>query len=141
MIGARSITDFWQISSEGAFSESAAPQPHAGLQAQALTSYQMKLAAADRNTTEYEKTLEVLRTSIDKQLYSDLSGAYFVSDAQAQGIAQDANAMAILANVPQGNHTALSISQAMSRLLFVDHGALPFSDRTTGFSKLISPYA
>ncbi|THW69454.1 glycoside hydrolase family 78 protein [Aureobasidium pullulans] len=50
------------------------------------------------------RTLEVLRTSIDKQLYSDLSGAYFVSDAQAQGIAQDANAMAILANVPQASH-------------------------------------
>ncbi|THV85913.1 glycoside hydrolase family 78 protein [Aureobasidium pullulans] len=71
----------------------------------------------------------------------DLTGAYFVSEAQPQGIAQDANAMAILANVPQGNHTALSISQAMSRLLFVDHGALPFSNTTTGFSKLISPYA
>jgi len=99
------------------------------------------LAAADQNTTDYEKTLGVLRMSIDKQLYSDFTGAYFVSDAQPQRIAQDANAMAILANVPQGNHTALSISQAMSRLLFVDHGALPFSNTTTGFSKLISPYA
>ncbi|TIA55360.1 glycoside hydrolase family 78 protein [Aureobasidium pullulans] len=99
------------------------------------------LAAADQNTTDYEKTLGVLRTSIDKQLYSDLTGAYFVSEAQPQGIAQDANAMAILANVPQGNHTALGISQAMSRLLFVNHGALPFSNTTTGFSKLISPYA
>ncbi|THX93102.1 glycoside hydrolase family 78 protein [Aureobasidium pullulans] len=59
------------------------------------------LAAADQNTTDYEKTLGVLRTSIDKQLYSDLTGAYFVSEAQPQGIAQDANAMAILANVPQ----------------------------------------
>ncbi|THY46739.1 glycoside hydrolase family 78 protein [Aureobasidium pullulans] len=67
------------------------------------------LAAADQNTTEYEKTLENLRTSIDKQLYSDLSRAYFVSEARDQGIAQDANAMAILANVPQGNHTAISI--------------------------------
>ncbi|KAG9567370.1 glycoside hydrolase family 78 protein, partial [Aureobasidium melanogenum] len=99
------------------------------------------LVAADVETSVYEETLKTLRESIDEQLYNSLLGGYFVSEAQRHGIAQDANAMAILANVPQGNHTKLQISRSMARLLFVDHGALPFSNRTTGFSKLISPYA
>ncbi|KAG9756549.1 glycoside hydrolase family 78 protein, partial [Aureobasidium melanogenum] len=99
------------------------------------------LVAADVETSVYEKTLKTLRESIDKQLYNSVLGAYFVSEAQQQGITQDANAMAILANVPHGNHTKLQISRSMARLLFVDHGALPFSNGTTGFSKLISPYA
>ncbi|TIA66861.1 glycoside hydrolase family 78 protein [Aureobasidium pullulans] len=169
MIAAQSIPDFWQISSEGAFIESAAPQPYAGLQAQALTSYRMNFMvkpitggfsfkvlsdtlgdgiyvwinlsnstiSAYSGSTEVDTLLQTARLNVTSSLLS----AYFVSEAQTQGVAQDANAMAILANVPQGNHTALGISQAMSRLLFVDHGALPFSNTTTGFSKLISPYA
>lgn len=99
------------------------------------------LASAGVNTTMYEKNLTTLRKSINRQLYSDSLGAYFVSESQPQGIAQDANAMAILANVPQGNRTKLQISQSMARLLFVEHGALPFSDQTSGVYKRISPYA
>jgi len=41
MIAAKSIPEFWQIQTEGAYIESAAPQPYTGLQAQALTSYEM----------------------------------------------------------------------------------------------------
>lgn len=107
----------------------------------ALQEVMPMLAAAGMNTSVYEKTLSTLRQSIDQQLFSDVLGGYLVSEAQPHGIAQDANAMAILANVPQGNHTKLQISRSMARLLFVDHGALPFSNGTTGFSKLISPYA
>jgi hypothetical protein len=99
------------------------------------------LAVAGVNTTQYRKNLECLRTSIDEHLYSNISNAYMVSEAQSQGIAQDANALAILADIPQGNHTKLGISQSMARLLFVEHGALPFSNSTTGFSKIISPFA
>ncbi|KAH0346428.1 glycoside hydrolase family 78 protein, partial [Aureobasidium melanogenum] len=107
----------------------------------ALQEVMPMLAAADVNTSVYEKTLETLRQSIDRQLYNDILGGYLVSEAQPHGIAQDANAMAILANVPQGNYTKLQISRSMARLLFVDHGALPFSNGTTGVSKLISPFA
>lgn len=107
----------------------------------ALQEVMPMLAAADVVTLVYEKTLKTLRQSIDRQLYNDCLGGYLVSEAQPHGIAQDANAMAILANVPQGNHTKLRISRSMARLLFVDHGALPFSNGTTGFSKLISPFA
>ncbi|KAG9660130.1 glycoside hydrolase family 78 protein, partial [Aureobasidium melanogenum] len=107
----------------------------------ALQEVMAMLVAADVETSVYEKTLKTLRESIEKQLYDSVLGGYFVSEAQQHGIAQDANAMAILANVPQGNHTKLQISRSMARLLFVDHGALPFSNGTTDFSKLISPYA
>jgi hypothetical protein len=99
------------------------------------------LAVAGTNTTRYQKNLDRLRVSIDELLYSKTNNAYMVSEAQIQGVAQDANALAILADIPQGNHTKLGISQAMARLLFVEHGALPFSNSTTGFSKIISPFA
>jgi hypothetical protein len=99
------------------------------------------LAVAGVNTTRYQKNLDSLRRSIDEHLYNKTNNAYMVSEAQSQGIAQDANAIAILADIPQGNHTKLNISQTMARLLFVEHGALPFSNSTTGFSKIISPFA
>jgi hypothetical protein len=99
------------------------------------------LAVAGTNTTRYQKHLDRLRRSIDEHLYSNTSNAYIISKAESQSIAQDANAIAILADVPRGNHTKLGISQAMARLLFVEHGALPFSNSTSGFSKIISPFA
>lgn len=99
------------------------------------------LTLAGTNTTRYQKTLEDLRVSIDAHLYSNTSNAYMISSSQTQGIAQDANAMAILANIPQGSHTKLSISRAMAAQLFVEHGALPFSNSTPGVSKIISPVA
>jgi len=49
--------------------------------------------------------------------------------------------MAILANIPRGTHTKLNISRAMAAQLFVEHGALPFSNSTPGVSKIISPFA
>jgi len=99
------------------------------------------LAVAGTNTTRYQKALEDLRVSIDAHLYSNTSNAYMISSSQMQGIAQDANAMAILANIPQDTHTKLSISRAMAAQLFVEHGALPFSNSTPGVSKIISPFA
>jgi hypothetical protein len=44
MVAANSIPEFWQIRKEGAYIESAAPQPCAVLQAQALTSYEMNFS-------------------------------------------------------------------------------------------------
>jgi hypothetical protein len=44
MIAANSIPEFWQIQKEGAYIESAAPQPCAVLQAQALTSYELNFS-------------------------------------------------------------------------------------------------
>lgn len=99
------------------------------------------LAVAGTNTTRYQQTLANLRMAIDKHLYNGTTNAYIISDTQTQGIAQDANAMAILANIPQGNHTKLAISQAMANQLFVPHGALPFSNSTPGVSRIISPFA
>ncbi|KAK6005782.1 hypothetical protein QM012_007424 [Aureobasidium pullulans] len=107
----------------------------------ALQEVMSMLVAAEVKTSVYEKTLDTLRQSIDQRLYSDVLGGYIASEAQPRGIAQDANAMAILANIPRGNHTELQISRSMAHLLFVDRGALPFSNGTTSFSKLISPYA
>ena len=100
------------------------------------------LAVAGTNTSSYRKTLEDLRVSIDAHLYSNTSNAYMISASQTQGIAQDANAMAILADIPRGTaHSKHSVSQAMAAQLFVSHGALPFSNSTPGVSKIISPFA
>lgn len=100
------------------------------------------LAVAGTNTTFYEQTLEELRVAIDRHLYSNTSNAYMISSSQAQGIAQDANAMAILADIPRGTtHSKHSVSRAMASQLFVSHGTLPFSNSTPGVSRIISPFA
>lgn len=101
------------------------------------------LNAANISTEVYTGRLAALKTAINANLWSPVLNAYQLSDSVQDSLAQDANAFAILANIPQGNIAASSILSTMSKELFVPAGALAFSNASTahGFSKHISPYA
>ncbi|KAI0017864.1 alpha-L-rhamnosidase [Xylariomycetidae sp. FL0641] len=101
------------------------------------------LQGAGTDTATYEARLDALRTAIDTQLWSDDLQAYVLSEAVTDGFAQDANALAILAGVTSGNHSAATILSSMASTLYQPAGPLAFSPSTTarGFARYISPYA
>lgn len=99
------------------------------------------LSAAGMNTTLYMETLTKLKKAIDGHLWSNDRKAYFLSNNDNDGLAQDANALAIFAHVPQGNHTKSDVLRTPARELSVPNGALTFSNSTTGSTQKISPYA
>lgn len=101
------------------------------------------LHAANISSEVYTSRLADLKTAINANLWSPTLNAYQLSDSVQDSLAQDANAFAVLANLPQGNITASSILSTMSKELFVAGGALAFSNASTahGLSDHISPYA
>lgn len=102
------------------------------------------LKAADVDTAVYETRLVDLRAAINQRLWSPELGAYVVSTEVTDGFAQDAQALAILAGVPQSqNISAKALLATMERELLLPAGPLAFSNHTAkdGFAQKISPYA
>ncbi|SPO28803.1 related to alpha-L-rhamnosidase C [Ustilago trichophora] len=114
------------------------------LYAYALQQSNPLLEAAGVNTTVYESRLTQLRKAINDRLWNSTLNAYVVSSEITDGFAQDAQAFAILAGVPQSNDISpSSILQTMDEKLLLETGPLSFSPETEarGFSRKISPYA
>lgn len=101
------------------------------------------LNAADVTTKTYEDRLAALKSAINAKLWNPTLNAYQLSDSAQDTLAQDANAFAILANVPQGSITPPTILLTMSKELFLPAGALAFSNSSIarGFKQSISPYS
>ncbi|CAI6342569.1 unnamed protein product [Periconia digitata] len=102
------------------------------------------LKAVGVDTTLYETRLTNLRKAINNRLWNPELGAYSLSSEISNGFAQDAQAFAILANVPQsGNISAAALLQTMEKKLLLNAGPLAFSPETAeyGFARKISPYA
>ncbi|PVH75255.1 glycoside hydrolase family 78 protein [Cadophora sp. DSE1049] len=101
------------------------------------------LNAANVTTKPYTDRLAALKIAINAKLWNPTLSAYQLSDSVRDTPAQDANAFAILANVPQGNITASTILTTMSKELFLPTGALPFSNASLarGFKQRMSPYS
>jgi hypothetical protein len=113
------------------------------LYAYALQECRQLLADAGVNTTVYQKRLESLRTAIDKYLWNDTLGAYYLSDSITDGFSQDSNAIAILAGVNlDPSHSTERILSSLDKLT-TPHGPLAFSPEVIaqGFQSYISPYA
>jgi hypothetical protein len=111
--------------------------------AYALQECRQLLADAGVNTTVYQQRLESLRTAIDKNLWSDSLGAYYLSDSITDGFAQDSNAIAILAGVNLDPvHSTERILSSLEKLT-TPHGPLAFSPEVIAadFQSYISPYA
>lgn len=125
------------------------PQTGASAKFNTLYAYSLQqsrplLQAAGINTTVYDVRLDNLRKAINDRLWNSTLGAYVLSSEIADGFAQDAQAFAILAGVPQSNGISpSSILQMMDEKLLLDAGPLAFSNETAayGFSSKISPYA
>ncbi|KAK9847347.1 hypothetical protein MYU51_019557 [Penicillium brevicompactum] len=101
------------------------------------------LKAAGIDVPKYEKRLDNLRISMNRNLWSEDIGAYVLSNDFRNGFAQDANALAILAGLPNGNISASRILSTLSSELFLPAGPLAFSKSTfeAGWARKISPYA
>ncbi|KAF7954324.1 hypothetical protein EAE96_005451 [Botrytis aclada] len=101
------------------------------------------LNAANVTTKTYADRLAALKSAINERLWNPTLNAYQLSDSVQDTLAQDANAFAILANVPQGNITPSTILSTMSKELFLPAGALAFSNGSLarGFKQTISPYS
>jgi hypothetical protein len=113
------------------------------LYAYALQECHQLLADAGANATVYQQRLTDLRLAIDKNLWSDDLGAYYLSDSITDGYAQDANAMAILAGVNvDPSHSTETILRSLENLM-TPSGPLAFSPEViaAGYQSYISPYA
>ncbi|KAM3073349.1 hypothetical protein ACMFMF_006554 [Clarireedia jacksonii] len=101
------------------------------------------LKAANINTQVYADRLGALKTAINSNLWNPTLQAYQLSNSVQDTLAQDANAFAVLANIPNGDFPTCTVLSTMSRELFVSAGAFPFSNAsiTHGFTQNISPYA
>ncbi|KAH6693792.1 Six-hairpin glycosidase-like protein [Plectosphaerella plurivora] len=102
------------------------------------------LQAGGVQTETYEARLASLRRDMHTRLFDASLGAYVLTSEIRGGFAQDAQAIAVLAGVPQANNvSATSILTTMQRELLLPAGPLAFSNSTaaSGFAQKISPYA
>ncbi len=112
-----------------------------------ITCYQSLLFAADLaaaiDEVELSATLRAratnLKTAINAHLYDPERHLYVLSEDRRAGVAQDANALAVVAGVvPEGDAVSLlrALAEALPRTPF---GFSPFNTQT-GFRTDISPY-
>jgi alpha-L-rhamnosidase len=86
----------------------------------------------------YKADAETLKTRINERLYDSKSGLYKISDTQS-GVAQDANALAVLYGVaPSSKHEEI-LAKLKSALWSSPYGPLPFSS-DAGNKDLVSPF-
>ncbi|KAJ4114753.1 hypothetical protein NW768_011307 [Fusarium equiseti] len=125
------------------------PQTGASTKFNALYAYSLQqterfLKAGGVNTNKYQSRLKKLRKAIHKQLWNETIGAYVLSNKITTGFSQDANALAILAGIPQSNGvSAKSLLSTMEAELQLPFGPLAFSNSTveSGFAQKISPFS
>lgn len=105
-------------------------------------------AAGIENLTTYEHRLHDLRHAINTHFWNEKLGAYGLSLSNMEIISQEANALAILANVPSaknGSRSSASVLSSMGRHLFLPQSGRPlaFSNASVsaGFAQKVSPYA
>ncbi|KAJ5319034.1 bacterial alpha-L-rhamnosidase domain protein [Penicillium brevicompactum] len=100
------------------------------------------------NLSTYETRLRDLRHAINTNFWNEELGAYGLSLSRMGIISQEANALAILANVPTaGNNSrsSASVLSAMKRHLSLPASGRPLafsnSSVSAGFEQKVSPYA
>jgi len=88
--------------------------------------------------TQYRQQASNLATAINARLFNITTGIYDISDSLRGGVAQDANAMAILYGVAPADRVS-HILDTLKQKLWTARGSMPFS-ADTGFAPIISPY-
>ncbi|RGP71259.1 alpha-l-rhamnosidase c [Fusarium longipes] len=114
------------------------------LYAYSLQQTEKLLKAGGVSTGKYQSRLKNLRKAVHKQLWNETLGAYVLSNEITTGFSQDANALAILAGIPQSNGiSAESLLKTMEAELQLPAGPLAFSNGTveSGFAQKISPFS
>ncbi|CEI67897.1 hypothetical protein FVEN_g7821 [Fusarium venenatum] len=114
------------------------------LYAYSLQQTEKFLNAGGVSTGKYQTRLKNLRKAIHKHLWNETMGAYVLSNEIKTGFSQDANALAILAGIPQSNGISTeSLLKTMEAELQLPAGPLAFSNGTvnSGFAQKISPFS
>ncbi|OLN89660.1 hypothetical protein CCHL11_10393 [Colletotrichum chlorophyti] len=102
------------------------------------------LVAGGIYSSVYQGRLEKLRSAIDTQLWSEELQGYYVSQDLKTALAQDSNAIAILAGVNiDPRISSETILSSLFTHLMTPSGPHAFSDATfeAGFRPLVSPYS
>ncbi|WP_329457289.1 alpha-L-rhamnosidase-related protein [Streptomyces sp. NBC_01497] len=86
----------------------------------------------------YRADAQALKARINERLYDPESGLYKISDTQS-GVAQDANALAVLYGVAPSSKQAEILGKLKSALWTTPYGPLPFSSGA-GDRDLVSPF-
>lgn len=87
----------------------------------------------------YTGQAAALRTAINARLFDTATGLYRISDTEPTGVAQDANALAVLYGVAPASKDASILASLKTALWTNPYGPLPFT-ADTGNRPLISPY-
>ncbi|KAH7235581.1 Six-hairpin glycosidase-like protein [Fusarium tricinctum] len=125
------------------------PQTGASAKFNALYAYSLQqtnqlLQDGGVDTGVYQDRLRKLRKDVHSQLWNSTLGAYVLSNEITTGLSQDANALAILAGIPQSNNISTkSLLSTMEAELQLPAGPLAFSNETieAGFAQKISPFS
>jgi alpha-L-rhamnosidase len=101
------------------------------------------LATAAGQTAQaatYTQQAAALKTAINTYLFNAATGRYNISNTQTAGVAQDANALAVLYGVAPAADDAPILAALKTSLWTNPYGPVPFS-ASTGYSQRPSPYA
>lgn len=87
----------------------------------------------------YTQQAAALKSAINAHLFDSATGLYYTSSTQTTGVAQDANALAVLYGVAPAANDASILASLKTKLWTSSYGPLPFS-ADSGNEGLISPF-
>ncbi|MFI5066584.1 MAG: alpha-L-rhamnosidase C-terminal domain-containing protein, partial [Streptosporangiales bacterium] len=106
-----------------------------------LDGAQLAIAAGQTaQAATYTQQAAALKTAINAHLFDSSTGLYYISNTQTTGVAQDANALAVLYGVAPAADDASILASLKADLWTSQYGPMPFT-ASTGYSQRVSPYA
>ncbi|MFC1408629.1 alpha-L-rhamnosidase C-terminal domain-containing protein [Streptacidiphilus sp. N1-12] len=96
-------------------------------------------AGQSAQAAAYTQQAAALKSAINAHLFNTGTGLYLISNTQTTGVAQDANALAVLDGVAPAANRAAILASLKSKLWTSPYGPLPFSS-DTGNKAAISPF-
>ncbi|MDI5962315.1 alpha-L-rhamnosidase-related protein [Streptantibioticus silvisoli] len=96
-------------------------------------------AGQSAQAATYTQQAAALKTAINAHLFNTSTGLYSTSDTQTTGVAQDANALAVLYGVAPAANRSSILAALKTKLWTTPYGPLPFS-AGSGDEALVSPF-
>ncbi|WP_405589094.1 alpha-L-rhamnosidase C-terminal domain-containing protein [Streptomyces sp. NBC_01190] len=96
-------------------------------------------AGQSAQAAAYTQQAAALKTAINAHLFNSATGLYLISDTQPTGVAQDANALAVLYGVAPAANSASILAAVKTKLWTSAYGPLPFSADTAD-RPVVSPF-
>jgi alpha-L-rhamnosidase len=96
-------------------------------------------AGQSAQAAAYTQQAAALKSAINAHLFDNATGLYHTSNTQTTGVAQDANALAVLYGVAPAGKNASILAALKSKLWTSPYGPVPFT-ADTGNRAVISPF-